>query len=474
MAINTPTIKVAIIGGGPGGLAAAIELGKLPFVSWTLYEKKPQISETGGGISLQRHTWRMLELLGADGNITAGDYFRPEDGHTVQHRNARDGTLLGKSYTPEDTPPKQASCRMVRPKLQGALLKEVDQAKIQLSKKLVAIEKLQDGGKLRIVFEDGFEDEVDLLVGADGIRSAVRQFLFPSHNLSYIGQSAYRTLTSTSAISAHLTSKNIEFAPLRGPIFWHNVGGKYVYTCPLGGDVFEVTARIRRLPDGQDHVSWGQPYDLHHLLSEYEEFCPAVREILTVAAAEGNTQEFAMFSGPRLERCVGDEDRGEAVALLGDASHPLSGAFGAGAGFALEDAYTLGKALEWSFGRRGDGSDKGVDVERAVAEGLRLYDRTRSPHYKDLYGVLDKMGALNAALVKEGLPVDDEISERVKRAWGAKNDWMYYYKADEIIRLAILELDRKEGVEEVSNTVIDGVGNVKLDGSEMVEVRIGI
>lgn len=81
-----PVIKVAIIGGGPAGLATAIELGKLPFVQWTLYEKKPSISETGGGISLQRHTWRMLELLGAANNIGPGDYFRPPDGHTVQHR----------------------------------------------------------------------------------------------------------------------------------------------------------------------------------------------------------------------------------------------------------------------------------------------------------------------------------------------------------------------------------------------------
>ena len=39
-------IKVAIIGGGPGGLGAAIELGKLPYVDWQLYEKKPRISES--------------------------------------------------------------------------------------------------------------------------------------------------------------------------------------------------------------------------------------------------------------------------------------------------------------------------------------------------------------------------------------------------------------------------------------------
>lgn len=69
-------LKVAIIGAGPGGLGAAIEFSKLQLVDWTLYEKKPQISETGGGISLQRHTWRMLELNGAANNIDPDDFFR--------------------------------------------------------------------------------------------------------------------------------------------------------------------------------------------------------------------------------------------------------------------------------------------------------------------------------------------------------------------------------------------------------------
>lgn len=83
---KTPTLRVAIIGGGPGGLGAAIEFSKLPFVDWTLYEKKPKISETGGGISLQRHTWRLLELNGTAKNISFEDFFRASDGVSGQKR----------------------------------------------------------------------------------------------------------------------------------------------------------------------------------------------------------------------------------------------------------------------------------------------------------------------------------------------------------------------------------------------------
>ena len=181
-------LKVAIIGGGPGGLGAAIEFDKLSFVDWTLYEKKPEISETGGGISLQRHTWRMLELNGAAKNIQPNDFFRaagrlsgeqrsvpgsdsPELAYLANsRRNGRTGELLAQSLHPSETPPHQLSCRMVRAKLQAALLKEVDQSRVKLSKKLVEIVKLPSG-RLYIRFDDGFADEIDLLVGADGIRS---------------------------------------------------------------------------------------------------------------------------------------------------------------------------------------------------------------------------------------------------------------------------------------------------------------
>lgn len=272
--------------------------------------------------------------------------------------------------------------------------------------------------------------------------------MFPSHHLSYIGQSAYWTLISTSRVEGLLGALNLDLDPLRGPIFWHNVGGKYVFTCPLGGDVFEVTARLRRSAEGQEHVSWGQPFELSKILHEYDEFHPAVKGVLQLAADEGETQEFAMFSGPRLERCVqtislDTNGHGLGIALIGDASHPLSGAFGAGAGFACEDAYTLARTLEWAF----RGNKQGEEGKKeAVTTALRLYDSIRSPHYSRLYEVLDKTAAINAALVKEGLAVDEEISERVKRTWGGRTDWMYYHRADEVVEEAIKDEESRAKV----------------------------
>jgi len=205
------------------------------------------------------------------------------------------------------------------------------------------------------------------------------------------------------------------------PVFWHNVGGKYVFTCPLGGDDFEVTARIRQPQpaDGQEQVSWGRPYDFRQLLHEYDEFCPPVRAVVQLAAeSDPGTQEFALFAGPRLDAVVANG----AVALIGDAAHPLSGAFGAGAGFALEDCHALRRCVEWAWTQ---------ENPLPLGDGLALFDSVRSSHYRRLYSVLDKMKGMNAALLQEGLDIDSEIEERVRRAEDER--WMYHYKVDEAV-----------------------------------------
>lgn len=79
-------LQVAIIGGGPGGLGASIALSSLPFVDWNLYEKRPKLSEIGGGFSIQPQTWAMLERMGVSKNITNKDHFRSPEGLVEQRR----------------------------------------------------------------------------------------------------------------------------------------------------------------------------------------------------------------------------------------------------------------------------------------------------------------------------------------------------------------------------------------------------
>jgi salicylate hydroxylase len=64
-----PITTVAIIGAGPAGLAAAIALSELPFLSVTLYERNPEPREIGAGISISYNGWQILDLLGASDGV---------------------------------------------------------------------------------------------------------------------------------------------------------------------------------------------------------------------------------------------------------------------------------------------------------------------------------------------------------------------------------------------------------------------
>lgn len=231
----------------------------------------------------------------------------------------------------------------------------------------------------------------------------VRQFAFPSHGIQYTGSTAYRTLVRSSDVSK-INGLH------RDVIFWHGTDGKWVYTCPLGGDDWEITCAIKE-PGGEQRTSWGKPASVQHFLDSFFEFCQPVQELFKLITY---VEQYDYFAGPRLESAVNLES---SIALIGDASHPLSGAFGAGAGFALEDAYVLAKAIDWAW-----------KSNKQLSEALQLFDEVRSPHYKDLYDVLDGFATVNNTIEKQSLKPDDEISQRVLGLWGERSTWMYYYE----------------------------------------------
>ncbi|ETS78831.1 hypothetical protein PFICI_08684 [Pestalotiopsis fici W106-1] len=403
-------MEVAIIGGGPAGLSAALEMAQLPHINWNLYEKKSRISETGGGMSLQTHIWKLLELNGTAKHIRPTDYFRSPNGLVEQRRNGRSGEVLVTKYEPDSVPRHQRSCRLARAKLQGALLKEVDRKRVHVEKRLIAIDHLpNDRNRIRLTFQCGYIADVDLLVAADGSRSLVRTLAFPGVVPRYNGQCVYRTIVSKA------DAEKIEGIPW-GPVFWKNVSGLYVFTCPLGDDDFEVTARIRRSRSDKDTVSWGQPFDLHTLLHEFDDFCQPVRDILRLAA-RGKTQEFALCPLPPLERPISHN-----IAFVGDACHALLGNFGCGVGLALEDVYTLARTLNWAWKR-----------DRSLSDALGAFHAIRSPHFKRLYNLMSNFADIKATIRAESLPTDQEISVRVQRISEASQSWMWYYEIDKAV-----------------------------------------
>src|ERR1700712_4585844 len=103
-----------------------------------------------------------------------------------------------------------------------------------------------------------------------------------------------------------------------------------------------------------------------------KQYIPQVRKALS-RVPKGEWREFAAFSGPKLATLTGWNNR---VVLVGDSSHALSGAFGSGAGFAMEDGWVLAQALAL-FGN---------DLSKA----LPLFDEIRLPYYAKMYAHLEE------------------------------------------------------------------------------------
>ncbi|KAK6826343.1 hypothetical protein RU639_005445 [Aspergillus parasiticus] len=392
-----PKLRVAIIGAGPAGLGAAIEFQRLPFVDLRIYEQARELREVGAGISIQRNTWRMLDALGVYDNIDPSVIFSAADGHSVQHRNGRTGELL-QSSGQHDTPPRHKHARALRTVLQQALLKAVDKPKLRLSSRLIEIHELPSKA-LSLRFEDGHKDEVDLLIGADGVRSVVRQFSFPDHRISYTGTTAFRALVNADDI---LSIPNFPDAVT----FWHG--------------------------PTRETVSWGQDASRDEFIGLYKDFAPIIQEVLSKV---GEVKKFPLFAGPRLSKVISHGS----IALIGDASHPLSGAFGAGAGFALEDVYVLARAVQWAHERN-----------LPISNALDLYDKVRSPHYKDMYDILDGFRRADTSI--KGLTSFDEIVvANIQSKWTDDHHWLYHYDVQEVWRKAHEEEDARR-VRETNDT----------------------
>jgi salicylate hydroxylase len=135
-------------------------------------------------------------------------------------------------------------------------------------------------------------------------------------------------------------------------------------------------------------------------------------------------REFAAFAGPELDSLTAWENK---IALVGDASHALSGAFGSGAGFAMEDGWVLAQALR--------------TFRNDLQQALPLFNKIRLPYYSRMYAYLDsevKRKATSISRIAEP-SYDDKVRNKVIQAGGADMAWIYGNHIGRVWSLAIGE-----------------------------------
>jgi salicylate hydroxylase len=418
MTVNSPVkhLKVAIIGGGPGGLSTAIALSQIPNIELALYEQAKVLREVGAGISIGPNTWNVLELLGVADSLTSG---HPTT--TILNMNGQTGEEVHRLERALETETKKRpNIRTQRTKLQSALLAHVKPGVIHLSKKLVLLSDLgADGVELR--FQDGTVALADVVVGADGIRSVVRDTAWPDYEIKFTGTTIWRALLPWDEVQK-LDNR------FETTAWWHGPT-THVYLSPVGEGLGEIAARAWHDPliHGASKVSWGVPVTKDHVESHFREYLPQIRQVLGMVG-EGDWREFAAFSGPELEQLTAWDDK---IVLVGDSSHALSGAFGSGAGFAMEDGYILARALEYFRN----------DVHRA----LPLFDAIRLPYYSRMYEYLAGEAQKRTAKLKElggGASYDERVRIKIIKGGGSNMGWIYDNDIGAVWSSAVEALER--------------------------------
>ena len=337
-------LHIGIVGAGVGGLTAAIALQKQGH-RVTVVEQSAKFSHVGADINLTPNVVRALDGVGVGAGIR-------RTGARPTFRISRDwDTGLETSRLPMgDTAEKLYGAPQLtihRADIIAALAETFPIANIQFSKRLKTVTESEQG--VTLLFEDGTQDTVDMVVGADGIHSRVRTALFGEEYPRFTGVVSFRAVVPTERVK-HVPEIEA-FTKWWGP----NPHSQIV-TFPLnsGKDTFIFATTGQ---DSWTEESWTSPGDVNELRSFYKDFHPDARALLDAC-------ESVLKSALYEREPLAQWSRGS-VTLLGDACHPMLPFMAQGAGMAIEDAVVLGRCLS------------GVNTKTQIEKALATYATAR-------------------------------------------------------------------------------------------------
>ena len=349
-----PMARTALISGaGVGGLTTALALAQR---GWrvTVLERADAFGEVGAGIQQSPNAVRVHQALGTAEALRAMS-FAPE---AATIRDGRSGRVLVRvplgtaAEARYGTP--YLHCHRVD--LHGVLAAACEAAGVVI-RTGIDVTGYESG---TLLTGDGVR-EADLIVGADGARSAIRAQMFPGAAPRFSGQTAWRALVPTDAVPPGTVPPDATS--------WIGNGGHVVTYLLRGGRLINVVAV--REGRGWTEDGWSAPGDPHELRAAFAGWDGRIGAML---GAVKTCYLWGLFSHPPLPRWSDGT-----VALLGDAAHPMLPFMAQGAAMAVEDAWVLAEALDGGVG---------------VSVSLRAYEARRRPRVARVH----RLAEANAAL----------------------------------------------------------------------------
>jgi len=394
------TLRVAIVGGGLGGLACALYLREVG-IRATVYEQVARLRETGAGIVVPPNMVRLLGRLGLVDGLrakavqleAAWEFRRWEDGRVlfVQPMGEQCRRLYG------------AHCFVIhRADLLSLYQNALPADQIALDHRCTRLTRLQDSTAIEFVHSDQSTTEIvaDVVIGADGIHSVVRNTIAADVEARFSGLCAFRCLVPADAVPA------IARRPVQ--TLWLGPDRHFVHYPISSGRLINIVA-ITPASDWRGE-SWTETGAIGDLRGEFRGWDSRLHRMIDAAT---QTHRWALYDRSPLSSWTQGN-----IALLGDAAHAMLPFFAQGAAQATEDAVALAACLRGT-------------TRVSVADALRRYQKVRQSR------------ATQVQLMSRGRELrnhlHDGLEQRKRDAGFDEGDplrqsaWLYGYELDEDI-----------------------------------------
>ena len=351
---NTDMYKLLMVGGGIGGLAAALACAR-GGARVDVFERASAFNEVGAGIQLGPNVVKLLHGWGLKSALEEVAAF-PE---RLQVRCATTGAVLGVSRLGKVFEQRYGSpyISIHRADLQGLLLTAVRQEQtVVLHVNSTASNFSQSESAVNLHLSEAHEVQGDALVGADGAWSRTRQLLLGDGVPRPTGHLAYRAMVDQAGLPEALRSQQV--TAWLGPKL-------HVVQYPVrGGRWLNVVAIVHGQVQG-DMSHWDHSANAQDLRRSMADTCGPLQDLI---GAIGQWRLWPLSIRPPM---TGAHEHGKGrVALLGDAAHPMVPYLAQGAGMAIEDASVLAQEL---LGK--EDAHRGTVQQRLERFGQRRWQR---------------------------------------------------------------------------------------------------